>query len=321
MSTAVRDRILFAVDGSDHSLQTVRYASSILDPKRYQMVLLHVMTKVPESFIDFEKIPAYKYRLVNVDAWEQQHENIIRDFMEKARNILAEAGFGDDAITVRTDDRKVGIARDIAAESRNGYKAVVVGRKGMSELKDFMLGSIANKIMELAPIPLWIVSGNTLPQKVLMCMDSSAGALTALNHLCQIVHDWGKCDVTLFHVVRSFSGFRKFMHEMFSSEKDKTSFDKIEQEFGIAAKMLEPAFDRAQAGLVSAGIDPSRISRKVVPATSNSANAIIEEAEKGGYDTIVVGRRGISHAEEFMMGRVSNKVVHLAKEKTVWVVS
>jgi nucleotide-binding universal stress UspA family protein len=321
MGSAVRDRILFAVDGSGHSLQAVRYASSILDPQRFEVVLLHILTRVPESFIDLEKMPAYKYRLVNVDAWEQQHQNVIQGFMEKARAILSEAGFAESAITVRVDERNVGIARDIAAESRNGYKAVVVGRKGMSELKDFMLGSIANKILELVSIPLWVISGTTLPTKILVCMDSSEGAMAALNHLTQILDGWGKCQVTLFHAVRSFSGFRKFMHDVFTSENDKKKIDKLEQEFRVAAGLLEPAFDKAQANLITAGIDDSRISRKIVSGAANSANAIIEEAEKGGYDTIVVGRRGISHTEEFLMGRVSSKTIHLAKDKTVWVVN
>jgi hypothetical protein len=36
---------------------------------------------------------------------------------------------------------------------------------------------------------------------------------------------------------------------------------------------------------------------------------------------IVVGRRGLSRVEEFFMGRVSDKVLQLAKEMAVWVVT
>ena len=319
MGNTNRDKILFVVDGSPHSLQTVRYASSILDPGRFEIVLLHIMTKVPESFIDLEKIPAYKYRLVDVDAWERHNEDLIRDFMEKARAILLQAGFAGDSVTVRIDARKAGIARDIAAESRNGYRAVAVGRKGMSELKDFMLGSIAGKIMELAPIPVWIISGSTTPRKVLMCTDFSPNAASALDHLSLILGGYGSCEITLFHVVRTYHGFRKLVHDMFAAEDPPGGCDAVEREFG-PARMLEPALDKEQACLVSAGMDPVRITRRVVSGTANSANTIIEEAENGGYDTIVVGRRGISHTEEFVMGRVSNKVVHLARDKTVWVV-
>ncbi|MBE9535512.1 MAG: universal stress protein, partial [Proteobacteria bacterium] len=48
---------------------------------------------------------------------------------------------------------------------------------------------------------------------------------------------------------------------------------------------------------------------------------IIQYALKGEYGTIVVGRRGLSEVEEFPMGRVSNKIIHMSKELAVWVVS
>ena len=36
---------------------------------------------------------------------------------------------------------------------------------------------------------------------------------------------------------------------------------------------------------------------------------------------LVIGRRGVSKAEEFLFGSVSNKLIHHAKDRTVWVVS
>ncbi len=50
------------------------------------------------------------------------------------------------------------------------------------------------------------------------------------------------------------------------------------------------------------------------------AQKILEIQEKNGYGTIVVGRRGISKAEEFLFGSVSNKIIHYAKNSAVWVV-
>ena len=53
MSDSVREKILVANDGSQHSLQMVEYVSSILDRSRFEVVLYHVVTRVPESFIDY----------------------------------------------------------------------------------------------------------------------------------------------------------------------------------------------------------------------------------------------------------------------------
>ncbi|TVM19477.1 universal stress protein [Oceanidesulfovibrio indonesiensis] len=48
---------------------------------------------------------------------------------------------------------------------------------------------------------------------------------------------------------------------------------------------------------------------------------ILRTVEDGGYGTIVLGRRGLSKAEEFLFGSVSSKIVHHVRGCTVWVVS
>ena len=101
----------------------------------------------------------------------------------------------------------------------------------------------------------------------------------------------------------------------------KTEVERIERELDVAAKLLEPSFDKARAALISSGVDTGRIHQKIISGASNAAQAIIDEAEKEGYDTIVVGRRGLSKVEQLIMGRVSNRVIHMAKDRTVWVVS
>lgn len=322
MVQPARFKVLIAVDGSPAALDAVRYAASILDPKCCELTLLHILTRVPESFIDSEQLAGYKYRIVSVEAWEQQQEGIINDFMVRARSVLSEAGFAEEAVTIRVEDRKVGIARDIAAESQNGYAALVVGRRGISELKDFMLGSIAHKILQLVRIPIWVVGGPHRPEKILMCLDNSEGAMLATRHLAQIICGSTRGRITLFYVNRGFGKFRQFVSEVFAVQDDKKSAEGIiEKDLLQAAKLLEPAFDEARGVLVKGGLDASAIDKKIVSGGSNAGNDIIAEAEKGGYDTIVIGRRGLSRVEEFLMGRVSSRVINLAKEKTVWVVS
>ncbi len=321
MNDSVPGRILIANDGSEHSMQTVRHAAAILDPRRFKVVLFHVAIRVPESFIDFEKgTPEYKYRLVSVEDWEEQQGKAVSAFMAKAEAILLDAGFKDDAITVRIADRKIGVARDIAAESQNGYKALVVGRRGLSDLKDFMLGSVAAHVLGLVPIPVWIVGGKRPPMKFLACLDGSEGSMFSLTHLADLLDTSKDFEITLFHAVHSFHGFRNFMREVFSSEGDKEAVAKMNSELDQAGALLEPSFDKARAILTSHGVDPARINQKIVRGASNAAHAIIEEAEKNEYDCILVGRRGLSKVQEFMMGRVSNKVIHMAKDRTVWVV-
>ena len=51
------------------------------------------------------------------------------------------------------------------------------------------------------------------------------------------------------------------------------------------------------------------------------AIVIVDEAYIGDYATIILGRKGRSKVEDFSIGRVVTKVVHLANTHTVWVVN
>jgi nucleotide-binding universal stress UspA family protein len=60
--------------------------------------------------------------------------------------------------------------------------------------------------------------------------------------------------------------------------------------------------------------------RLVVRQCESIADAILEEQYKLKSCIIVVGRRGISHKEEFIFGSTSNKILHHAQHCAVMVI-
>jgi len=50
------------------------------------------------------------------------------------------------------------------------------------------------------------------------------------------------------------------------------------------------------------------------------SQAILDTQTEGKYGTIIVGKRGVSKAEEFLFGSISSALVHNSKNCTVWVV-
>lgn len=321
MSQATKKKMLLAVDGSEQAMEAVCYVSKILPPERMEIVLFHVMTKIPESFWDLEKEPAFHHKIANIRAWEIQQEKIIKEFMENAGALLMDAGFQKDSFIVKIQERKEGIARDIVAESRKDYSAVVLGRTGLSELKDLVLGSIANKLMErVTHIPVWIVGGSPRPGKVLISMDTSEWAMKAVDYVGSML-DGSESEVLLFHAVRGFDIFQRGSGKSFVPSHDKDWIERAEKELTEAGKAIEPAFEEAQKRLVAAGLAADRVSHKVVTGVGSRAGAVVAEAQQGGFDTIVVGRRGLSRVQEFFMGRVSNKVIQMARKMAIWVVS
>jgi nucleotide-binding universal stress UspA family protein len=314
----MRKSVLVSVDGSELALDAVRYVATTVPPEGVKIVLFHIMTKVPESFLDLQRQPTFNYRIADIKEWESQQEEAIQDFMARACEVLYGAGIPEKSVIITIQERKVGIARDIIAESQGGYHTVVVGRKGLSELKDFVLGSIANKLVEkLAHVPVWIIGGGQQRGKFLVAVDASEGAMMAVDYVAEALVGSPRAEVTLCHVVR---GFQHLMGRPSSQSPDKAWKASLERELEEAGRGVEPVFAKAAKRLLRAGLAPALIHEKIVKGSS-PANAILEEAEQGGYDTIVVGRRGLSKVQEFFMGRVSNKILQLAKDKTVWVIS
>jgi nucleotide-binding universal stress UspA family protein len=300
-----KGKILLAVDGSDQAFEAVRYVSQFFPPKGVEVVLFHALSKVPEGFWDVEKSPAFKHKLSSVAAWATREQAAVQEFMERARQLLLNQGIPEDKVSVKTAERKKDIARDINAESQQDYDAVVVGRLGKSQLKDLVWGSVADKLIgRLTHVPVCVVGGSPQVGKILVAMDTSEEATKVLDFAGNMM-DITDCEVTLLHVIRGV--------EAWTAEAS----EQLQKAEMAATTLLEEAIGRLQ----SAGLNRDRISSKIRSGVASRAEAIVEEARKSGCGTIIVGRRGMSRVREFFMGRVSKKVLQLAKWNAVWVVS
>lgn len=308
-----KNKILVAVDGSNQSLDAVRYVSKMLTPQKTDVVLFNVMRKIKDAFRDVGTNPAFHSKIANISAWETTQGMMIQKFMNEARKVLTDGGFPEDSVIIKIHECDVGVARDIIRESNNGYRAVVAGRRGLSRLVDVMMGSVAHKLMEkLSNVPVWIVGGTPWPGKVLLGFDSSNGAMRAVDHVGTILGGTNT-DVQLLNVLRSPSMFVPELDDLPASEQSEV-YDQAKEE-------MDPKFQEATNVLTNAGFSQDQITSKLITGVSSRAGTIVEEAKRGGCGTIAIGRRGISKVEEFFMGRVSNKVINLARDMAVWVVS
>ena len=82
---------------------------------------------------------------------------------------------------------------------------------------------------------------------------------------------------------------------------------------------VEP-FRNMDIVLFHAGFKPNMVSTKIVKGATSRAGAIADGAKQKNVGTIVMGRRGHVSVRDFFVGRFTNKVIHLAKDGTVWVV-
>jgi nucleotide-binding universal stress UspA family protein len=298
MDEQAPEKILLALDGSDGAFETVRYISMIPSFHSTELVLFSVFDKIPENYWDLESQANVARRIRDIHAREIEKEAALDKYMEQARDRLLKAGFLQNQITVKIRQRKKGIARDIIAEAKKGYDAVAIGRRGFSKMKYLVLGSVATKVLEkLSFIPLFVVGRCQKPEKVLLAVDGSTNSMRTVHYVASALSDCN-CEVMLLHVVRS---------------EEKNVVDE-------AKRRIRPFLDTAKGHLRNCGFAPGLVKSKIVTGVLSRAGAVLDEAKQGGFSTIVIGRRGMSNVRDFFMGRVSNKVVQLAKGTAVWVI-
>ena len=310
MKKKKKQKILVPVDGSDRALNTVRYVARVDPFRNMDIVLFHVFSSVPEGYWDLEKDPRSTSTVRQVKSWEVQQRKNIEQYMEQASQFLLKAGFSPESITIKIQNRKKGIARDIIREARNGYDAVVTRRRGMTGLRRIVLGSVATKLVEkLTFVPLILVGKRTPNNKILLAFDGSENAASALEFVGSLLGGFDY-EVSLFHVIRSNGEGQPEYQHIFSSKEYTRA----------ASKEMASTLKAAQTKLIDMGLKTDKVSTQIAEKAISRAGAIADRAKQEDFGTIVMGRRGHSRVRDFFIGRVTNKVIHMARDRTVWVI-
>jgi nucleotide-binding universal stress UspA family protein len=305
-------KILIAVDGSESAMGAVGYVSRFHDPGQTAVTLAHVMGDLPEALEDLKSIEPSDALVIEKDHWQSQMTANAEKMMTAAQKTLADAGYEKDAVEIKILKRAEGVAKDIIAESGKGYDAVVVGRRGMNDPTDLIVGATAYRMMSGIPhLPVVVVGDKPDPNHVLIGFDGSDNAFKAVDCVRRLMFRPGR-KVMLCHVARSMSSYLGDQKGA-SDEKEKILEAQSRQ------KIKDLMADAANR-LVDSGFEKDLVFQEIIEAKVSRAVAIAKTAEIQGYGTIVTGRRGLSVIKDFLMGRVSMKVLHRAHEMAVWVV-
>jgi len=63
------------------------------------------------------------------------------------------------------------------------------------------------------------------------------------------------------------------------------------------------------------------IDSRIIRNKPSRAGALVEFAEADNFNTIVVGRKGVTNLDDFLIGRVSHKILHVGRKHNVWIVN
>ena len=142
-------KILIAIDESDNAFRAVDFVARFLSKDSN----ITIFSVVPDtaSICEMhspELIPYFQSQRSAFCSIEDKKKDLIKDATQRAKTKLCDSGFKDENIQIKIDTKRKGIARDIIREADSGYDLVVLGRRGISGVKEFFLGSVSNKVIQ-----------------------------------------------------------------------------------------------------------------------------------------------------------------------------
>lgn len=140
-------KILIPVDDSQNALRAVEFVAKSFS-KENRITLFNVVldTEALCHMDSPELTPLFRSNQTSFCALEDKKKELVSAAMETAKTILTNAGFDTGNISVKVETKKNGVARDILSEAKDGYDVIVIGRRGVSGIKEFFLGSVSNKV-------------------------------------------------------------------------------------------------------------------------------------------------------------------------------
>lgn len=290
-------RILLAYDGSDLSLDAARYVGMVYPPDITEVVVFYVESKIPKSFWQMEKDLDFRFKTPEIRASMAERYKLVKECMEKAKDILLNKGkFPPDSIKIKIHTKENGVVRDIVEESRQGYDAVIVGRKGYSRLKDIFFGSVPMKLLgKIKSIPLVIVGGIPRQKNVLIAFDGTREVLEGVRRITHMINSEGY-KFLLCHASNSSS-----------AERNPESCKK------------DDFFKQSVECFTSAGFSQDQLTCEFLSSEGDITDNIISRACDGGYESIVIGRRNLTFLKQLFLCRVGEKILQSAGNQVVWV--
>ncbi len=149
-------KILIAVDDSEGSLKAVEHVGrQFAGVGDLQITLFHVLLGEPPQFWDDGHLlteEEKKARKMVVEKWVSNQKTRLEPIFQKATEALTRGGISQSQISTKfTSDSIDVIPQCILAEAKaGGYQTLVIGRCSRSRTMHFLLGSIANQVVNAA---------------------------------------------------------------------------------------------------------------------------------------------------------------------------
>ncbi len=317
MSEDVNRHLLLAVDGSTYSRRAARYLASLFSGSQTEITIISVAEPVPEYLLHgASSFGQERERYKKLEEIRLQQVAKCEKAIDAVKSIFKEAGFPNELIHSKGVSAGFGPVRDILMEARRGlYDALVMGRRGLGKVSSYFMGSVSYAILQqVSGTPLWLVDRPVDSRKVLVALDSCDPCVRVLDHVGFMLSGMEGLEITVLHVIPRFNPF--------GGDEEMAGLDELEElAKKYASSKVESMLEQVAGLLEEAGISRESVKVSIKGGVTGAAREILRVYKRGGYGTLVLGRRGVGGWEAMFPGSVSNKVLASVDSGAVWIVT
>ena len=295
--------ILLAIDDSCYSEAAVGLVKALKIGRKAEVT---VLTVIPEHvFLGGHTLVDLLGRYGTPKAQLRKAEE------ERALELLARLSKSLDTwgFKVETMVRRGSPANEIIKTCRNiGADLILVGFKGTSDAPEFLLGSVAHKVIKYAPCSVLVAKRESkVINRVLVPLDGSKHSDEVVQFLLRMPLP-RHAEILLMTVVQAFAAsfVKAYTFDFEYNQQIIAELQKAEEE---AAERL---MIEAERQFTKGGYKVSLIVTRGTPSQE-----ILREAARRNVDLIALGAKGLTGVRSFLLGSVSYRIARYAQSSVL----
>lgn len=268
--------ILLAVDGSKYSHRAARLLARLPFKEELKITVLHAVDLAALTQpAELSPLAAIKYgQLMRREI--QRHLQMAERLTARMAKRLAARWPRTKGAVVRGDPAEQIIAR----AKREKADLILLGSRGLSDIRGFLLGSVSHKVVTNAPCSVLVVKGGRpVITKWLLAVDGSRPSETAMRW---VMRRW---------LPRGLRGTALFVWD----------YPLPPRPVSLPKQMVQ---ERYGEPLRRAGFE---VAERVI--MGHAAAEIVAAARRSRADLVVIGSRGLTGLKRIWLGGVSHQVV------------
>ena len=292
-------KILLAVDGSRYSEAAVGLVKALKIGRKAEATVLTVILE--HVFLGGHTLADLLRRsaALKIQIQKAEEKRALELLTELSKPLITQG------LKVETMLRRGSPADEIITACRNiQTDLVLVGLKGTSDSPDFLLGSVAHKVIKYAPCSVLVAKKEIKAvNRILVPLDGSKHSDEIVQFLLRIPLP-AHTEIFVMMVVQSFTTAFVKAYTL-DLERDRQIIDELQKAEEEAAGRL---LAETESQLRNSGYKVSAIVGRGDPARE-----ILREADQRNVDLIALGAKGLTGVRSFLLGSVAQRIARYAK--------